>query len=241
MQPQRWSHKPRLPTAALAESPPHCPYPPGRAGGSPGLPQVGLNIALQNSRAPCACLALCPLLGFGTEMLRAGSLCQPRGGAAPGRVLPCRAPCTSGGSEAHARSPLGFCTHADRVQLQQELLAASTLQRQQVPSTGSSPTQKSILGATDTEPSGEGKFHAMCSGNGDTPAIWECYCSLPASVPFLCSWLQPMSLPQPSSTLTCSWPGRRWRSGGSCLSAWPPGATLWRWHPNRRCPHHPWP
>lgn len=180
MQPQQWSHKPHLSTAALAQSPSHCPYSPGRAGGSPELPQVGMNTALQNSRAPCACLALCPPLGFGTEMLRGGSLCQPRGGAAPGRVLPCRAPCTSGGSEAHARSPLGFCTHAGRVQLQPELLAAGTLQRQQVPSTGSSPTQKSILGATGTEPSGERKFHATCSGDKDTAGIWEspCHCAL---------------------------------------------------------------
>lgn len=31
-----------------------------------------------------------------------------------------------------------------------------------------------------------------------------------------------------AAALTWSWPGRRWRSGGSCLAAWPPWAALWR-------------
>lgn len=43
------------------------------------------------------------------------------------------------------------------------------------------------------------------------------------------------------TALTWSWPGRRWRSGGSCLAAWPPWAILWRWRPSRRCPRRPWP
>lgn len=46
---------------------------------------------------------------------------------------------------------------------------------------------------------------------------------------------------QEVTALTWSWPGRRWRSGGSCLAARPPWAILWRWHLSRRCPHRPWP
>ena len=44
-----------------------------------------------------------------------------------------------------------------------------------------------------------------------------------------------------ATALTWSWPGRRWRSGGSCLAAWPPWAILWHWRPSQRCPHRPWP
>lgn len=44
-----------------------------------------------------------------------------------------------------------------------------------------------------------------------------------------------------ATALTWSWPGRRWRSGGSCLAAWLPWAIFWRWRPSRRCLHRPWP
>lgn len=149
---------------------------------------------------------------------------------------------------AHARSPLQLCTHARSEKLQRALLAA--LQNQGGPQQGILTTPKSHPGTPPVQSHrerGNSTRRAAGTGTRTQPVfpldldILQPPCGFTSS-PSLRTWLRPRIPPQsPAPALTCSWPGRRWRSGGSCPAVWPPGAVFWRWRPSRRCPRRPWP
>lgn len=223
------------------------PQPPGGAGGFPAPARGRGWMQVSKIMLHHACLVLCSLAqrcsGWG-----------PRG-SPPAAELPRHGVAVRGCglwaqvvAAAHARSPLQLCTHSCSEKLQRALLAA--LQNWGGPQQGILTTPKSHPRTPPVQSHrerGNSARRAAGTGTRTQPVfpldldILQPPCGFTSS-PSLRTWLWPRIPPQsPAPALTCSWPGRRWRSGGSCPAAWPPGAVFWHWRPSRRCPRRPWP